>query len=561
MNRALATFLRPIAFDKPRHRTPLSAWKEHIPFAFNLVSVLRPRTIVELGTHAGDSYCAFCQAVVAEGLPTRCWAIDTWEGDAHTGRYGPEVLASLRAHHDPLYGGFSRLLRSTFREGLEAVRDGTVDLLHIDGAHTYEAVLEDFSTWLPKMTDAGVVLFHDTAVRERDFGVWRVWEELRARHPHFEFHHGHGLGVLSVGSAPRAELGELFAASEEDAGLLRRCFSELGQRLTLVEERDALAGDLAATRAALAEERTRREHLEARLGSIASTRGYALLERWRGLRDAMLPAGSRRRRIAARVLGRRDDDAIEPPPIRVQAGHCSVCDRATRFVARHEWLRDHYRCESCGSIPRERALMAVLGERYPRWRQLRIHESSPGTAVSRRLRAECPGYVPTHLFADVPAGAMRDGVRCEDLERQTFPDGCFDLVVTLDVLEHVFDWDAAFREIARTLAAGGAHVFTTPRYRGLARSERRARRTASGVEHLLPPEYHGNPIDPAGSIVTVHWGDDIVDIIQRASGLRTDVCRLEDPARGIEGEFLDVFVSAKPPADTALSQASPARLA
>ncbi len=231
--------------------------------------------------------------------------------------------------------------------------------------------------------------------------------------------------------------------------------------------------------------------------------------------------------------------------MRVQPGHCPVCDRDTRFVARDPWLRDHYRCESCGSLPRDRAFMAVLEEHYPGWRRLRIHESSPGTAVSRRLHAECRGYVATHLFPGTPPGAVRNGIRCEDLEAQTFPDGCFDLVVTLDVFEHVLDPETAFREIARTLAPGGAHVFTTPRFPGLARSEFRARRVGGRVEHLLPPEYHGNPIDPQGSLVTVHWGDDIVDLIRGASGMTTTVQVPEDAARGIEGEFLDVFVSVK----------------
>ena len=225
-----------------------------------------------------------------------------------------------------------------------------------------------------------------------------------------------------------------------------------------------------------------------------------------------------------------------------------MCERDTRFSATDAWLRDHYRCELCGSIPRERALALVLRRRFPEWPRLRIHESSPGTPLSRRLAENCPGYLPTHFFAGVQGGTVKDGFRCEDLERQTFPDGCFDLVVTLDVMEHVLDPEAAFREIARTLAPGGAHLFTTPLYNELAQSQIRARRHGNEVELLTEPEYHHNPVDPAGSLVTVHWGYDIGDIVLRASGLTTTIHEIRDPASGIEGEFLHVFVSCKTPA-------------
>ena len=105
----------PIVFSNPRRLTPFSAWQEHIPVAMLLVDLLRPNLFVELGTHYGDFYCAFCQAIQELDLSTRCCAIDNSDGDSRAGFYGPGVLADLRAHHDPLYGNFSSLVKSSFR--------------------------------------------------------------------------------------------------------------------------------------------------------------------------------------------------------------------------------------------------------------------------------------------------------------------------------------------------------------------------------------------------------------------------------------------------------------
>ena len=111
----------PVCLAIPERRAP-SAWIEHTPFAMWLTSILKPTTLVELGTHYGTSYCAFCQGIDTLGLPTRAFAVDTWEGDLHSGEYSGEVLEDLRLYHDSRYGRFSSLLKMTFEEAALSLR-------------------------------------------------------------------------------------------------------------------------------------------------------------------------------------------------------------------------------------------------------------------------------------------------------------------------------------------------------------------------------------------------------------------------------------------------------
>jgi O-antigen biosynthesis protein len=269
----------PVSLASPERLAP-STWLTHVPFAMFLVDLLRPSVIVELGTQYGVSYCAFCQAVQASGLSTRCFAIDTWTGDSQTGHYGNEVLSDLKQHHDPYYSGFSHLIQSTFEDALSHFEDGSIDLLHIDGFHTYEAVRQDFIQWLPKLSQKGVILFHDISVRDNDFGVWRLWDELKSQYPFFDFSHGYGLGMLVVGSAYPASLDQLLRASDQ-ISLVQDYFYQLGLK---IEKEYNLSNELAEQKRAM--ER------------IINSKGWRLITVLRRFRLWLLPVNSWQERFA-----------------------------------------------------------------------------------------------------------------------------------------------------------------------------------------------------------------------------------------------------------------------
>ncbi len=220
----------PAAFFTPNYQRT-SAWHEHVPFGFWLIESLNPSVLVELGTYYGVSYFAFCQAIKQLQLTAKTFAVDTWRGDLHSGFYGNEIFSDVSSHNSEHYSLFSTLMRRSFDGAIEQFRDGEIDLLHIDGHYTYESVKHDFEAWLPRLSGRSVVLLHNTNIRERDFGVHRLHDELKSRYAHFEFTHGHGLAVIGTGPEPAPKLRQLFECQQVPARHLAvmNVFSRLGQ--------------------------------------------------------------------------------------------------------------------------------------------------------------------------------------------------------------------------------------------------------------------------------------------------------------------------------------------
>ena len=232
-----------IIFTLPEKIEEPFSWIDHIPFAFFLVDILRPELLVELGVYSGNSYNAFCQAVKAVNGDTKCYGIDNWLGDKHVGHLDESVYQDLLAYQQNKYKNFSYLLRMTFDEGLNYFSDNTIDLLHIDGLHTYKAVKHDFDAWLPKMSDKGVIVLHDTCVREHDFGVWKLWKEISGQFPSYEFTDGHGLGIVAVGKNINNEF-LAFLDNARKNNYYQIIFANLGNKIALIEQTKNLNKEL-----------------------------------------------------------------------------------------------------------------------------------------------------------------------------------------------------------------------------------------------------------------------------------------------------------------------------
>jgi len=174
-----------------------SAWIGHEKLAHFLIKTYKPKTIVELGVHTGFSYFSFCQTVHDYKLETKCFGIDSWQGDPHTGLYDEKVYKEVLKQNKK-YQYFSELIKKNFNSALADFKDHSIDFLHIDGFHTYDAVKSDFANWAPKCTKDALILFHDVNEFRGDFGVYKLFNELKQSYSHFMSTHAHGLGIITL---------------------------------------------------------------------------------------------------------------------------------------------------------------------------------------------------------------------------------------------------------------------------------------------------------------------------------------------------------------------------
>ena len=176
-----------------------SSWWEHVPIAHWIIKRLKPNLVVELGTHYGVSFFGFCESAEKFSKDTFCYAVDTWEGDSQAGFYGNDVYEKVSQHFNTKHKSRGRLIRSSFDDAAAHFEDNTIDLIHIDGLHTYDAVKHDYETWRNKLKKGGSLMFHDWNVREADFGVWKLWEEIKTEGNFqcIEIMNGHGLAIAT----------------------------------------------------------------------------------------------------------------------------------------------------------------------------------------------------------------------------------------------------------------------------------------------------------------------------------------------------------------------------
>ena len=189
------------------------------------------------------------------------------------------------------------------------------------------------------------------------------------------------------------------------------------------------------------------------------------------------------------------------------------------------------RCLRCLSTSLHRAVGIII-QRASLTRDTAVYELSSRGALCRYLRRTFPRLTVSELFDDVPPGAYKDGVQCQDVQRLTYASRSFDLVTSTEVFEHVPDDAAAFREVRRVTRDHGWLVFTVPIDPAAATLERAAMRDGA-VVHLTTPEYHGDRIRGRGQVLAYRtYGLDITDRLY-AAGFDASIVPVDDAKHAV----------------------------
>jgi hypothetical protein len=221
---------------------------------------------------------------------------------------------------------------------------------------------------------------------------------------------------------------------------------------------------------------------------------------------------------------RDNEEAVRPAVAFTVAGYCAICDQHVDFhtttahgkvnpagVLIPNW-REQLVCPSCQMNNRVRAALHLAIQDFGLTPDKQIYITEQFGMVYRWLRGHFNNVVGSEYLDGEPALRLL-GINHQDVEALSLHAGTIDHVFSFDVLEHVPHPLTAFESLARTLRPGGRLIMTVPFTIDKHDTTVRAVMHDDGqIEHYLPIEVHGNPLDPdGGSLCFRHFGWDTLE--------------------------------------------------
>ena len=224
----------------------------------------------------------------------------------------------------------------------------------------------------------------------------------------------------------------------------------------------------------------------------------------------------KRRQQIERALVSSDNSFTVP-------GYCFVCGKDQHLHVDFSYSypidgdlvpnwREHLKCPSCHLNNRMRAAIHIIDQECARARASRMYITEQSTPLFRAIHHRYPNTIGSeYLGSTLPLGKVdENGVRNESIANLTFPSESLDHILSFDVLEHVPEYRKGFAECFRCLKPGGTLLFSIP-FTQESDTIIRARLNSDGtITHVLPPEFHGDPLNAKGCLCFYHFGWDVL---------------------------------------------------
>lgn len=242
------------------------------------------------------------------------------------------------------------------------------------------------------------------------------------------------------------------------------------------------------------------------------------------------------------------------------SGYCYVCDERVKFYSDFSYAlhdsdgnlfpnwRERMVCPKCELNNRMRAAIQLFEQACAPGLDDDVYLTEQKTPLFNWFSKNYSSVTGSEFLGDsTPYGTFENGIRNETLTGLTFENNVFDSILCFDVFEHIPDFRAAFREALRCLKPGGSLLFTVPFNRNSDEHIVRARVNKNGeIEHVLPPEYHGDPLNTEGVLCFYHFGWDLLNELRNLGFASAEAYLYWSKELGYLGYEQILFMAQKP---------------
>jgi SAM-dependent methyltransferase len=211
--------------------------------------------------------------------------------------------------------------------------------------------------------------------------------------------------------------------------------------------------------------------------------------------------------------------------------------------------RERLVCPVTSLNNRSRASIQVMDSVLGLYDSDEVYISEQVTPIYEYLSSRYSNIVGSeYLGPDAKPGYVsEDGLRHENLCDLSFDGNSYDAVLTFDCLEHLPDYSLAFEEIYRVLKPGGKLFFSIPFDVNNENNVVRAQVLENGdLNHILPPVYHGDPINDDGVLVYNDYGWDLLGVMRSIGYVGVFALFVSSKEFGYLGVEQIFFVADKP---------------